>query len=37
MAKLYELDQRINELIANSIDSETGEVSDGFGRTQYGA
>lgn len=30
MAKLYELDQRINELIANSIDPETGEVSDGF-------
>lgn len=30
MAKLYELDQRIDELIANSIDPETGEVSDGF-------
>ena len=30
MAKLYELDQKINELIANSIDPETGEVSDGF-------
>ena len=30
MAKLYELDQRINELIANSVDPETGEVSDGF-------
>lgn len=30
MAKLYELDQRINELITNSIDTETGEVSDGF-------
>lgn len=30
MAKLYELDQRINELIANSIDPETGEVADGF-------
>lgn len=28
MAKLYELDQKINELIANSIDPETGEVSD---------
>lgn len=30
MAKLYELDQRINELIANSVNPETGEVSDGF-------
>lgn len=30
MAKLYELDQRINELIANSVDPETGEVADGF-------
>ena len=28
--KTYELDQKINELIANSIDPETGEVSDGF-------